>query len=842
MGAVRRVVRSELRLRLASIVGLALAVALGLGATLAAFIVAERTDRAYPDHVTDARVADLVVNPSFATAQADAVIRGVPHVRRVATSDLMLAGVWDGRPHTLGDLLAGSDPSQIHGSADTRYSQTDRLIVDVGRRPTGRREVFVTESYRRTLDRRIGHAVGVGDRIPIAFLWAGLDVNLTPETAANRVDPIGVERLRISGFGRLADEVIDDPLFPRQELIVSPDVTRRYSCTSRVSQSSDEATILRNVIPETCSLSYRYFALRVNDPANVPTVERLIQRRLTALNSQLPPAMRAIPDGPAYYPVVTTRRDNEAAVQHSVRPSVISLRVFGGVAGLATLVVLLLGAARIMRSGRQADTVIRALGMRRTQRALVLAIPPAIGAALGAAGAIGIGVLLSPIGPVGDVARVSPHRSVAAPLSVVLATVLGFSAAALVCICIAAFAASRLPTERGPASGRRPIRRLIPQLRPAVADGVAAAFGRGRAALLPTAAAVALAALVSATVFGANVSSLVDEPHRYGWPWHIGVLTGFGYGETDTGLVAKTLRDRPEVRSWDELGFANGTVERAPTAVLYGARPPDFVIVQGRGTRRVGEVVLGRETAQRLHIRLGNRIQLVLRDQPQRVRVVGIAVFPSIGPYQSDRAGLGVGAFTLVPSKEMDHHAVTFVGIHLRRGANAASTFASIRSSVTRWDETGSPPYTYVTPIRPAEIVNAEAIQGAPMILAGVLALALLVALALALGATVGTRRRDYAVYRAMGFTDRQVATSVRVHALAAVAVGLVIGIPLGVVGGRWLWRTFAEQIGVAPAPTVPAMLLLLLAVTAVFGALAAAILPARRAVRLRPAEVLRAP
>ena len=75
MHGVALMVRGQLRGRLGPLAALALVAALGVGATLGAFIVAHRTDRAYPEYAAAARVADLVVNPSLATGDADRVRR-----------------------------------------------------------------------------------------------------------------------------------------------------------------------------------------------------------------------------------------------------------------------------------------------------------------------------------------------------------------------------------------------------------------------------------------------------------------------------------------------------------------------------------------------------------------------------------------------------------------------------------------------------------------------------------------------------------------------------------------------------------------------------------------------
>jgi ABC-type proline/glycine betaine transport system permease subunit len=73
-----------------------------------------------------------------------------------------------------------------------------------------------------------------------------------------------------------------------------------------------------------------------------------------------------------------------------------------------------------------------------------------------------------------------------------------------------------------------------------------------------------------------------------------------------------------------------------------------------------------------------------------------------------------------------------------------------------------------------------------------------------------------------------------------AVVIGLVVGVPLGIVAGRFLWDLFATNIYVVPNPTVPALAIVAIAVGAlVLGNLVAAI-PGRIAARTPAARLLR--
>ena len=52
----------------------------------------------------------------------------------------------------------------------------------------------------------------------------------------------------------------------------------------------------------------------------------------------------------------------------------------------------------------------------------------------------------------------------------------------------------------------------------------------------------------------------------------------------------------------------------------------------------------------------------------------------------------------------------------------------------------------------------------------------------------------------------RQLAVAVAWEASMVAFVGIIIGVPLGIVLGRWLWVLFAHDIYAVPDPTVPAL------------------------------------
>jgi hypothetical protein len=77
-------------------------------------------------------------------------------------------------------------------------------------------------------------------------------------------------------------------------------------------------------------------------------------------------------------------------------------------------------------------------------------------------------------------------------------------------------------------------------------------------------------------------------------------------------------------------------------------------------------------------------------------------------------------------------------------------------------------------------------------------------------------------------------------QATTIAAIGLLIGLPLGLAVGRFAWNVFAEDLGVVPETITPVELTALVVPAAILLANLIAALPARSAAHTRPALVLR--
>ena len=148
---------------------------------------------------------------------------------------------------------------------------------------------------------------------------------------------------------------------------------------------------------------------------------------------------------------------------------------------------------------------------------------------------------------------------------------------------------------------------------------------------------------------------------------------------------------------------------------------------------------------------------------------------------------------------------------------------------------------TVETVQRPAEIVNYRTMGTTPALLGAALAVGAVVALELTLVTSVRRRRRDLALFKTLGFTRRQLLAVVAWQASVAAVIGVLVGVPLGIAVGRWLWVLFADQIHAVPHPTVPVPTVLLIALGALVLANVVAAIPGRIAAHTPTAFLLRA-
>jgi hypothetical protein len=287
-----------------------------------------------------------------------------------------------------------------------------------------------------------------------------------------------------------------------------------------------------------------------------------------------------------------------------------------------------------------------------------------------------------------------------------------------------------------------------------------------------------------------------------------------------------------------------GEVKAGPLAVPaigYLAHHPAVVpsIAQGRAPTNADEVALGQTTMDQLHTRIGAHIALAEGEHgPNRaVKVVGRAILPGLAPYPgSDKTGLGIGAL-LTQAGWKRFSSDYQKPIYLLRWAPGAST--TTLSKVFAKQMPSQLPLTVDVVNRPAGVVSLERLRATPTLLASLVAVLLAAAVANALVVAVRRRRRDLAVLRTLGCTTGQVVRTVLWQASTVGIVAVIVGIPFGVIIGRWTWTVLADRLGTVPVPEVSGLVLAAVGVTVLVLANLVGVVPGLRAAKA-PGRALR--
>lgn len=143
-------------------------------------------------------------------------------------------------------------------------------------------------------------------------------------------------------------------------------------------------------------------------------------------------------------------------------------------------------------------------------------------------------------------------------------------------------------------------------------------------------------------------------------------------------------------------------------------------------------------------------------------------------------------------------------------------------------------------PNPPTGLVNFGEAVNFPLIFGIMLAVFGAATLVHLLVVSVGRRRQEMGLLKALGFTKGQIRSTVFWQTATVTVIGIVIGVPVGVAIGRVVWRDFAINVGVVPAPIVKLLLLAALSAGVLAAAALLALAPAVVASRYQPSKLLR--
>jgi hypothetical protein len=357
--------------------------------------------------------------------------------------------------------------------------------------------------------------------------------------------------------------------------------------------------------------------------------------------------------------------------------------------------------------------------------------------------------------------------------------------------------------------------------------------------------------VISTITFGSSMSTLVSHPALYGWNWSADIDGGGGLGDIPGHSVGRELDADPLVGGWAGVYYSTLQIDGVNVPVMGGSPkaavgPP---LLSGHAFDNVNQVVLGATTLAQLHKHVGETVKVGAPGTGlTKLQIVGTATLPSIGVVGSSHLEMGNGAllsYTLIPLKARNVFEVPQTGpnavlVRFKKGVDQSAAFASLDSIVRKNPQINGDGGSVLAVQRPAEILNYRALGTTPAVLGAALAAGAVIALGLTLISSVRRRRTDLALLKSLGFTKRQLASAIAWQASVAVGLGCLIGIPLGIALGRFLWDLFVRQINAVPDPTIPTVSIVLIAVGAVLLANLVAAVPGRIAARTPTAQLLR--
>jgi ABC-type antimicrobial peptide transport system permease subunit len=270
-------------------------------------------------------------------------------------------------------------------------------------------------------------------------------------------------------------------------------------------------------------------------------------------------------------------------------------------------------------------------------------------------------------------------------------------------------------------------------------------------------------------------------------------------------------------------------------------------LLSGHAFDATNQVVLGAATLAQLHKKLGDTVDVSVGDKTTTLKIVGTATLPTIGVGGLTHLEMGSGAllsYQLIPASERDLYdgppGPNAILIRVKPGANHQAALASLNAMLTTLGGRSNGGQM-VGVQRPAQIINYRTLGSTPTVLGGALATGAVVALGLTLIASVRRRRRDLALLKILGFTHGQLAAAIAWQSSVAVGIGTVVGVPLGIITGHFIWDLFAREINAVPQPTVPLLSIVLIVVGSLVLANIVAAIPGRIAARTPTALLLRA-
>jgi len=542
--------------------------------------------------------------------------------------------------------------------------------------------------------------------------------------------------------------------------------------------------------------------------------------------------------------------ETEGGVQQSIDVLATALLVAAATAALVGLVVLAIALRRFIESGSADLGGLRGLGVSRLGRMLVVGLPLVPVALVGALLSLVFAWGASPVMPIGLARQAEPHLGLDFdPL--VLAG--GAVVVALVVLVLASVASGRAVVAERAAEAAPRVGLASAASRagfaPPVTVGVSMVLDSRRGAVaVPVRSSIggtviAVAGIVAMMVFAASLGELTKTPSAYGYNWdsHLWAEQSASVDASHPHQSLRKVLARDAAVAAAAVMYSDSVEVDGHAVSIYAIRSVKGVItptvLEGRAPHARDEVALGRDTFDQIDATIGDHVAIAGPDGKARYRVVGAVALPLFSPPEGqlgDAQAVADGAVVSAAGIKSVSRSKAFAGplvVRWKPGADLAAAqhrLAKLGIGARR------------AAVVPLEVVRLERINGLPWALGGFLAIIGIVGVGFALVTGVRRRGRELAVLKTIGFRRAQLGVTVATQAVVLGGVGLLVGVPLGVTVGRAIWKAVASGAGFASTDTVPALGVVILVFATIAIVNLIAVVPARRAARLRPAVVLR--
>lgn len=781
--------RSELRSRWRSWIVLGFLAGATFGLAAAGFAGARRTSVALPRYEAALRVptaAVLANDPAFTEAKRRA-IAALPEVTAVYPFEVAIG------------LQAA--PTNDGGGLVPTTPQSARLmtgIVIAGRMadPARPDEIVIDQNLRRQLGLTLGSTMSLSQSVSPQEA-----ASIPPGMAPRGVDLNFNQKLRVVGISKSVDS--------EPNWTPSSGFYAKYG--DRLAGFVNEFTTLRRGEADVPRFEADVNRI-VGHPENVETFAQLVGLPKVAN------ILRVEQDGLLMF--------------------ALAVLVVGGV---------LIGQAlaRAVNAGAADLPTWRALGADRGIAMRALVLPAGLTALVGVVTTIGVAVALSERFPISHARRYDLSVGLHADWVVLGLASLAVAIAIVTTAILSALwtvAGRRRSNLRPSMAGKWAARIALP---PALAIGsrLAVEPGRGRRAVPVRSALigaiVGVLGVVGCFTFRAGLADAAASPQRSGIVWDFQAVSGAG------AIAPKDVTNI--VRDHEVAGALHATWVR--TIHINGGTTPTFgittlkgnlspVVLTGRAPRANDEVAFGPGTLRHLKLHVGDRVR-VGNGSGYPATVVGTALLPATSHSDYDESAwmtsAGIQA-AIAPVKHLDPNQLEdYLLIKWRAGTRVAAAehrLAAPPPGENEWFTSRA--------VLPAAVVSLGQLRSLPLALGVFFALLASATVAHALVTTVRRRRHELAVLRSIGFTRRQSRISIGWQATLLAIGGLIVGVPLGILAGRLVWRWLADSFPVVYASPIAlvAVVLVIPAAIALANVLAAG--PARAAARIRPAEALR--